>query len=130
MPSIKQPVEPRKPACDSTFVHTVKSGDSFNAIAYRNHITPQQLQKDNPAIKKTGDISEGQKIKVSTYKNSTWDAYTKAQEKYSRDLSDYYEAERKQKSVDEKKTQTKSKHTCPNFLDDPITWLKHRLLCH
>ena len=121
--------EPVRPAYDSTFVYTVKTGDNFNGIAYRNHSTPNQLSQDNPTVK-PGFIKEGQKLKVSTYKTSTWTAYENAKKEYDQYLLDSYERERQEKASKKETPVQQKKHTCPNFLDDPIGWLGHRWLCH
>lgn len=121
--------EPARPAYDSTFVYTVKAGDNFNGIAYRNHSTPKQLEKDNPTVY-PGFIKEGQKLNVSTYKTSTWTAYENAQKEYDKYLSDKFERERQEMASKKETPVQQKKHNCPNFLDDPIGWLGHRWLCH
>ena len=123
---ITQP--PKKPACDSTFVYTVKSGDNFDGIAYRNKSNPEQLQKDNPDVKPSS-IYIGQELNVSTYKTSTWNAYQNKVNEYNQYLLNEHENSKKSNANNQQATEQK-KHTCPKFLDDPFGWVEHRLLCH
>lgn len=77
---------PAKPAPDSTYVHTIKKGQTLREIAFANHVSTKDIADINPGLKPESTVRPDQKIKVPTYKNSTWTEYQQRREEYERQV--------------------------------------------
>ena len=92
---VKKPTEPKKPEKDSIITYSLVCGDTLSALAVKYHCTVEDILAVNEEIENASDVQMGQKIKIPTYKEKTWQAYQAKKNKYNEELSKYYDYENK-----------------------------------